>query len=231
MDKDFLEDCLAKGMSLEAIGRLVGRHPSTVGYWLRQHELTANGSQHHAAKGQLKRAFLETAVGSGLTIAEMASEFDRSKTTIRYWLRRYGLQATGGTRRSEAREARELGLRHVELRCTHHGRTMFVLENRGSYRCMRCRAEKVVAWRRRAKERLVAEAGGRCQRCGYDRFLGALHFHHIDPESKSFSLSMRGCTRSFAELRAEAAKCVLLCANCHATVEWELEEAGAVTES
>ena len=51
-----------------------------------------------------------------------------------------------------------------------------------------------------------------CRLCGYDRFVGALQFHHLDPESKRFSLSMRGCTRSFAELREEAAKCVLLCA-------------------
>jgi IS30 family transposase len=31
MDKQFLEDCLAKGMSLEAIGDQLGKHPSTVG--------------------------------------------------------------------------------------------------------------------------------------------------------------------------------------------------------
>jgi len=31
---------------------------------------------------------------------------------------------------------------------------------------------------------------------------------------------MRGLTRSIEALRKEAAKCVLLCANCHAKVEW-----------
>ena len=35
---------------------------------------------------------------------------------------------------------------------------------------------------------------------------------------------MRGLTRSIAALRQEAAKCVLLCANCHAKVEWGAEE-------
>jgi hypothetical protein len=70
-----------------------------------------------------------------------------------------------------------------------------------------------------AKRRLVAEAGGRCQLCGYDRCMAALEFHHLDPKAKSFSLSMRGVARAFEELRKEANKCVLLCANCHAEVE------------
>ena len=71
----------------------------------------------------------------------------------------------------------------------------------------------------RTKVRLVEEAGGACAVCGYDRLAGALHFHHLDPSEKSFALSVRGLTRSIADLRAEAAKCVLLCANCHAEVE------------
>lgn len=66
---------------------------------------------------------------------------------------------------------------------------------------------------------LVAEAGGKCLICGYSRHSAALQFHHLDPASKSFGLGVRGITRSLAKLRAEAAKCVLLCANCHAEVE------------
>jgi hypothetical protein len=74
-------------------------------------------------------------------------------------------------------------------------------------------------WRRRRKAILVAEAGGRCVSCGYDRCAAALQFHHLDPKTKSFTLSMRGLTGSMDRCRAEAAKCVLLCANCHAEVE------------
>lgn len=78
---------------------------------------------------------------------------------------------------------------------------------------------RVSDWRRRMKRRLVAEAGGKCRLCGYDACMAALEFHHLDPSAKSFPLSRRGITRSFAELQAEAAKCILLCANCHAEVE------------
>ncbi|MFI4985305.1 MAG: HNH endonuclease [Solirubrobacterales bacterium] len=73
--------------------------------------------------------------------------------------------------------------------------------------------------RRKMKLILVEEAGGRCALCGYNRCTAALHFHHVDPDSKQFHLSMQGVTRSIASARAEMAKCVLLCANCHAEVE------------
>ena len=77
---------------------------------------------------------------------------------------------------------------------------------------------------RRTRERLVAEHGGRCAICGYDRYPSALAFHHLDPAEKEFGLSARGLTRGIAELRKEASKCVLLCANCHAEVEGGLTQ-------
>ena len=55
--------------------------------------------------------------------------------------------------------------------------------------------------------------------CGYDRCVGALEFHHLVPAEKRFSLSHRGVARSLEKARAEASKCVLLCANRHAEVE------------
>jgi 5-methylcytosine-specific restriction endonuclease McrA len=103
--------------------------------------------------------------------------------------------------------------------CGTHGETEFVLEGRGYYRCKRCRQQRVIDWRRRARLKLVAEAGGACVVCGYDRYIGALHFHHVDPSQKEFGISKRGFTRSIQKMREEAAKCVLLCSNCHAEVE------------
>ena len=73
--------------------------------------------------------------------------------------------------------------------------------------------------RRKIKRILVAEAGGACVLCGYSRTLAALHFHHVDPAQKAFGLGHRGMTLSLEAARAEAAKCVLLCATCHAEVE------------
>jgi hypothetical protein len=73
--------------------------------------------------------------------------------------------------------------------------------------------------RRRLKAILVADSGGRCELCGYDRCVAALHFHHRDGRTKAFGLAERGYTRSLDIVRREAAKCRLLCSNCHAEVE------------
>jgi predicted HNH restriction endonuclease len=73
--------------------------------------------------------------------------------------------------------------------------------------------------RRQVKQVLVREFGGACRLCGFDKYEGALHFHHLDPTTKVFQLGGRGLTRSLETLRREARKCVLLCANCHAMVE------------
>jgi hypothetical protein len=63
------------------------------------------------------------------------------------------------------------------------------------------------------KRRLVEERGGRCEDCGYQLSVAALEFHHRDPTTKEFTLgSFNG---SWERLVAEAAKCDLLCANCH----------------
>jgi hypothetical protein len=103
--------------------------------------------------------------------------------------------------------------------CRHHGRTEFVLENRGAYRCRLCRSEAVTRRRQAVKLSLIEEAGGACVICGYDRHPRALEFHHPDPALKRFPVSNGGNSIAIERLRVEAEKCVLLCANCHAEVE------------
>ena len=55
--------------------------------------------------------------------------------------------------------------------------------------------------------------------CGYDTCQAALHFHHVDPSTKSFGLAKAGITRAIDEIRREAEKCILVCSNCHAEIE------------
>jgi len=102
--------------------------------------------------------------------------------------------------------------------CAVHGATAYVLDTDGYYRCPKCRADSAIRRRARIRAEVIAEAGGRCAICGYSRNPAALQFHHLDPATKDFTLR-NGDTRSLERMRAEAAKCVLLCANCHAEVE------------
>jgi len=219
MKRRFLQQCLAQGMSLEAIGEAVGRHPSTVSYWLKKHGLVANKANRHAPKGSLTKEQLVSLIESGLTLREIAARLDRSPTTIRYWMKRYELRTA--RRSGEVPPERP---KRAELNCRRHGPTQFVLEGRGYYRCVKCRAGAVAKRRQVVKRTLVTEAGGRCAICGYSRCQQALHFHHLDPAMKKFHLGHKGQSRALARSRQEAQKCILLCGNCHAEVEAGLVE-------
>jgi len=161
------------------------------------------------------RETLTALIARDMTVVQIASTLEWSPRRVRYWLRRHGLNTIDWSGVSE----QLTGEREATRTCKTHGRTTFVLEGRGYYRCSRCRQDRVLASRRRTRRRLIAEAGGGCAICGYARCIGALAFHHVDPSEKEFGLSWRGLTRSLEDLRKEARKCVLLCSNCHAEVE------------
>lgn len=56
----------------------------------------------------------------------------------------------------------------------------------------------------------------KCSKCGYNKNLACLSFHHKEPNKKEFSLNQRICTAySMKRLTEEAKKCQVLCMNCH----------------
>ncbi len=77
------------------------------------------------------------------------------------------------------------------------------------------------------KLRAIAAKGGRCERCGYDRCVTALEFHHRDPDEKDEDICVL-TKSSWERIASEIEKCDLLCANCHREVEEELREAMAI---
>lgn len=79
--------------------------------------------------------------------------------------------------------------------------------------------KQAVAKRRRTiRSDALALLGGKCVLCGYNKCEDALHFHHRNPQTKSFGLSQAGLTRSWSRVKKELEKCVLICANCHAEI-------------
>jgi len=57
------------------------------------------------------------------------------------------------------------------------------------------------------------EAG--CARCGYNEHPEALQFNHLNPDEKSFNIG-ENKRKKLETIKAEIAKCEVLCANCHA---------------
>jgi 5-methylcytosine-specific restriction endonuclease McrA len=64
------------------------------------------------------------------------------------------------------------------------------------------------------KQQIKEEAGGKCSRCGYNKCLAALEFHHINDDKKQ-NVSWLVMNRGIDTIKKEIAKCILLCANCH----------------
>ena len=216
MSRDWLAKQLAAGHSVESVAREVGKDPSTVGYWMRKHGLVSVHAARHTNRGALDRTRLEELVGRGLTTREIAAEVERSQGTVRRWLKRYGLSTVRS--RGEVIDVAPGGEEQLRV-CRHHGETVHRRRAPSGFRCLRCRSEAVAARRRRVKAILVAEAGGACMLCGYDRCVAALEFHHRDPATKRFAISFGGLSIAVDRLREEARKCVLVCANCHAELE------------
>lgn len=78
--------------------------------------------------------------------------------------------------------------------------------------CMKCRSN---VRNQTQKLKAVNYLGGKCAKCSYNKYIGALNFHHIDPEQKSFGIG-KNLSLGWDKLKKELDKCQLLCANCHA---------------
>ncbi len=222
MDRDALEQWLEEGLSLEQIGQLVGRSPSTVSYWLARYGLRPAHGERHAPRGGISRDVLAQLVAERRTTRQMAAARGVSQSSVAYWLRRRRPRRRGrgggvprGTRGTPGAV--------TQGDCPKHGRVDFIRRRDDAWRCSKCRTEMVSQRRRRVKEVLVAEAGGCCAvrvralpggapvpppRAGREglRARGA----------RREPLTRRGARRS-RQMRAP-------CANCHAEVE-----AGLVT--
>jgi len=59
---------------------------------------------------------------------------------------------------------------------------------------------------RRKKIRLMAieHLGGKCTRCGYNKYPEVLEFHHRDPSQKDFNVSSKGHSRSWERVKKKS---------------------------
>ena len=55
--------------------------------------------------------------------------------------------------------------------------------------CKRCTNIAVLKTRKQVKIMSIRYKGGSCGRCGYNKCIAAMEFHHIDPSQKDFIIS------------------------------------------
>jgi len=81
--------------------------------------------------------------------------------------------------------------------------------------------ENVRNHRQKIKDRSVEYKGGKCVKCGYNKCVKALEFHHINPKEKDFTISSYS-KLSWDKIKKELDKCILVCSNCHREIHHEI---------
>jgi len=91
--------------------------------------------------------------------------------------------------------------------------------------CRKCHGKNIGERLIASREAAIEYKGGKCEHCGYNKYRGALEFHHKDPTLKDpTGLRAYNLKRLFAEVD----KCVLLCSNCHREEHAKIRSEGSV---
>lgn len=91
--------------------------------------------------------------------------------------------------------------------------TLYLVDKEAYMKDHQRRSRERCAKRRAFVKRYKMRYG--CSKCGYKKCSTALHFNHIDPEKKEFTVGQM-MRYTLDRIKNEIRKCEILCANCHA---------------
>ena len=152
---------------------------------------------------------LKEQVDAGLSQREIANKFSCSQGRIKHWLRKYGLKTHRGENPKKE---------HKCLTCGENDSDKFYI--RIKQKCKSCMNKDDIIRKKQYKADAVKKMGGECSKCGYNKCLDALEFHHIDPSKKDPNFNATRY-RTWESRKEELSNCILLCANCHREVHYE----------
>jgi len=163
---------------------------------------------NHGERTMLKED-LKVMLDSGSSIADMSNKTGKSKTTIRYWLKKFDLKTKNAIYNKKKK------YKCVTCGETDRKKMMSKGGDRKSFStCKSCHNRATIDRGRQRKIELVKHMGGKCVDCGYNKNYAAFDFHHLDETKKDVNFkSMRYWSSDRA--KDEMKNCVLLCSNCH----------------
>lgn len=173
----------------------------------------------------MDKGYLQEKLTLRVPLREIATETGKSLGSVRHWVKKYGLVVKNGV------GARPRPFPGHCPRCEEVKEPSFFYHRKNGKRlpyCISCTKEQTLERQRAFKKEAVEYKGGKCVLCGYDRYQGALEFHHLEPEHKDFHLSQRRNWKFTAEVRQELDKCVCVCANCHREAHAGLSAPGRI---
>lgn len=152
---------------------------------------------------------------------EIANILGVSQTSICYWMKKYSLKSKYlGRVKGDTKECSICRIRK-------HKNEFYMRSNKQiQSRCKKCHLKesrlRLVKRQRLFKEKCVEYKGGKCEICGYSKYLGALDFHHKNSIEKDFGIGQYRKYNFSDIVKKELDKCSLLCANCHREEHYRL---------
>lgn len=166
---------------------------------------------------------------AGLTVKELQSKYNISRTTVYAWKNRWGL-----TGKSPNAQQRILD-RNIETGtkvCSSCKETKPLSEfysngyqpngkQKFKGKCVPCENNSRYDTRKNLIKEILQELNKPycCEICGYNRNSAALCFHHLNSSEKDFGLAQISKTTK-SNVINEIRKCQLLCHNCHMEVHY-----------
>lgn len=156
------------------------------------------------------------------SLKQIADAENISFTTVRYWLKKYKLKTYYVTNQEANLTNPKITKYCSVCQTTKNADEFYLRKNKilTTY-CKPCMNKNATSRQQEVKRMAVNAKGGKCHYCGYNKYLGALEFHHIDPKTKDPKWSSMK-SKSFEAIQIELDKCLLVCANCHREVHAKL---------
>jgi len=79
--------------------------------------------------------------------------------------------------------------------------------------CKKCQMNYNLQREIKRKIQMIEYKGGKCIKCGYNKNIAALDFHHLESDNKDFNIAHVG--GGLEKMKKELDKCILVCSNCH----------------
>lgn len=167
----------------------------------------------------MDRQILEDAISKGLTQRQIGEELNCSQSTVKHWLKKYGLKTL------TTQEYRNLELKFNEKCC----KTCLKVKDKKDFyynsgardylesRCKACSNKTRVDRGKKNKLKIIEAKGGKCEHCGLtleQSHYSVFDLHHKDPSDKDPKFNSFKFW-PWERIKAEIDKCLLLCSNCH----------------
>ena len=174
----------------------------------------------------MEKEILQNYLEEGYSLNQVSKLTGKSLTSVRYWKDKYSLKSSYKTFKEQ--EKIQYGETRFCSRCKKDVKTENFHQRRGRLNsatyCKPCTSEQTIERMRKLKLQMIDYKGGCCQRCGYDKYQGALEFHHLNPKEKDFNPSQLKRYTFDDKTKFELDKCILVCANCHREIHHELKQ-------